>query len=48
MKPLLSDYLKRVTKALLLFGAVVAIGYPFFGQPAEWVGLILFAGAMGD
>lgn len=48
MKTLLPGYLKRVAKALLLFGAVVAIGYPFFGQPAEWAALILFAGAMGE
>lgn len=41
-------FLKTVGKALALAGIVVAIGYPFVGEPAEWVSLIVFAGLMGE
>lgn len=42
------NFLKIVAKAIGIGGLVIAIGYPFVGEPAEWVGLIVFAGLMGD
>ncbi|MGE5526033.1 MAG: hypothetical protein ACM3SS_20140 [Rhodospirillaceae bacterium] len=42
------SFLKVCAKALAIGGAVIAIGYPFVGEPAEWIGLIVFAGLMGD
>jgi len=40
-------FFKTFGKALAISGVVVAIGYPFVGEPAEWLALIVYAGLMG-
>jgi hypothetical protein len=42
-----ADFFKTFGKALAIGGVVIAIGYPFVGEPAEWLGLIVYAGLMG-
>jgi hypothetical protein len=42
-----TGFFKTFGKALAVAGAVIAIGYPFVGEPAEWLGLIVYAGLMG-
>ncbi|HWI14434.1 MAG TPA: hypothetical protein VNT02_09275 [Burkholderiales bacterium] len=42
------SFFKSCGKAVALGAVVIAIGYPFIGEPAEWVGLLVFAGFMGD
>ncbi len=41
-------FYKVCLKALVLGGLVIAIGYPLVGEPAEWLGLIVFAGFMTE
>ena len=42
-----AGFFKTFGKAVAISGVVIAIGYPFVGEPAEWVGLVIYAGLMG-
>jgi hypothetical protein len=43
-----AGFFKTFGKALAIAGVVIAIGYPFVGEPAEWLGLVVYAGLMGQ
>lgn len=42
------SFFKNCGKAMAFGAIVIAIGYPFVGEPAEWAGLIVFAGFMSN
>jgi hypothetical protein len=42
-----AGFVKGFGKALAAAAVITAIGYPFVGEPAEWVALIVYAGLMG-